>query len=138
MLVDIVEGAIDVSALERSVRSEKNGGVVTFLGTVRDVANDGRAVSGLEYEAHREMALSECQAIAREAQEKFGAAVAIVHRIGALGVGEVAVAVVASAPHRAEAFDACRYAIDEVKQRAQIWKKERYIDGGAEWIDNAC
>ena len=138
MLVDIVSTPIDVAALEQSVRSAANGGVVTFLGTVRQRANDGREVSGLEYEAHGEMALAECEAIAREAETKFGAAIAIVHRIGALSVGDVAVAVCAAAPHRAEAFDACRYAIDEVKHRAQIWKKERYLDGSTEWVENAC
>jgi molybdopterin synthase catalytic subunit len=137
-LVAIVEGAIDVAALERSVRSEKNGGIVTFLGNVRNVANDGRAVSGLEYEAHREMALAECELIAREACERTGATLAIVHRVGSLAVGDTAVAICAAAPHRAEAFEACRYAIDEVKHRAQIWKKEFYLDGSADWVENAC
>jgi molybdopterin synthase catalytic subunit len=71
--------------------------------------------------------------------ERFpGARLAIVHRTGALDVGEVAVAVSAAAPHRGEAFDACEYAIDTLKARAPIWKKERYTDGTGEWIANAC
>jgi molybdopterin synthase catalytic subunit len=130
---------IDARELESAVRTDSCGGVVTFLGVVRERANDGRDVNGLEYEAHEEMALSEFQAIANEVRERFpGTLLAIVHRTGALNVGEIAVAVSAAAPHRGEAFDACEYAIDALKARAPIWKKERYTDGTGEWIANAC
>lgn len=139
MQIDIVETPIDVEALIASVQSDECGGVVTFLGTVRNRANDGREVRGLEYEAHREMALAEFVAIAEEARAKFTQTrIGIVHRVGTLAVGDVAVAVCATAPHRGEAFDACEYAIDQLKHRAPIWKKERYLDGTGEWIENAC
>ncbi len=130
---------IDARDLEADVRTDACGGVVTFVGVVRERANDGRDVHGLEYEAHEQMALAEFQTVGNEVRERFpGARLAIVHRTGRLNVGEVAVAVSAAAPHRGEAFDACEYAIDQVKARAPIWKKERYADGTGEWIANAC
>jgi molybdopterin synthase catalytic subunit len=129
----IVSDPIDVRSLEQVVRTG-DGGVVTFLGIVRDDAGDGRAVSALEYEAFESMAVHEFETIAREAQDRFGdVRLAIVHRVGKLGVGEVSVAVLAAAAHRAQAFEACRYAIDQLKHRAPIWKKECYADGGAQW-----
>ncbi len=130
---------IDPRELEGATRTDACGGIVTFLGVVRNQANDGRDVDGLEYEAHEAMALAEFETIACEVRERFpGVRLAIVHRVGALNVGETAVAVCAAAPHRSEAFDACEYAIDELKARAPIWKKERYTDGTGEWIANAC
>ena len=136
-LFAIVRDPIDPRTLEAAVWSEACGGVVIFLGVVRERAGDGRPVSGLAYEAHEAMALAEFAAIAREVHEKYaGVRLGIVHRIGELRVGEIAVAVCTAAPHRAAAFDACRYAIDEVKARASIWKKERYADGTGEWVSN--
>jgi molybdopterin synthase catalytic subunit len=130
---------IDARELEASVRSDACGGIVTFLGVVRERANDGRDVHGLEYEAHEDMALAEFEKIAGEVRERFAEArVGIVHRIGALEIGEIAVAVCAAAPHRGVAFDACEYTIDELKARVPIWKKERYTDGSGEWVANAC
>ncbi|MBV8654652.1 MAG: molybdenum cofactor biosynthesis protein MoaE, partial [Candidatus Eremiobacteraeota bacterium] len=115
----IFDRPIDVAALEASVRAERCGGVVTFLGIVRDRADDGRPVMGLEYQAHAAMALAEFAAIEAEARHRFGdIEMAIAHRVGSLDVGEVAVAVAVAAPHRGEAFDACEYAIDELKRRA--------------------
>ncbi|MBV8333374.1 MAG: molybdenum cofactor biosynthesis protein MoaE [Candidatus Eremiobacteraeota bacterium] len=135
----IFDRPIDVPALEASVRAERCGGVVTFLGIVRDCADDGRPVTGLEYQAHAAMALAEFAAIEAEARHRFGdIEMAIAHRVGSLDVGEVAVAVAVAAPHRGEAFDACEYAIDELKRRAPIWKKELYAGGGGEWKANAC
>jgi len=114
-----------------------DGGAVTFVGIVRSRADDGRPVTGLSYEAYEPMAIVEFRTIAAEVRERFGdVAIAIAHRIGELRVGEIAVAVMASAVHRGEAFDACRYAIDEVKHRAPIWKEEHYADGTAEWRAN--
>jgi molybdopterin synthase catalytic subunit len=136
-LFAIVRDPIDPRTLEAAVWSEACGGVVIFLGVVRERAGDGRPVNGLTYEAHEAMALTEFATIAREVSEKFtGVRLGIVHRIGELRVGEIAVAVCAAAPHRAQAFDACRYAIDEVKARAAIWKKEHYADGAGEWVSN--
>lgn len=132
-MFSIVREPIDHHALERIV-SPRDGGVVTFLGIVRERADDGRPVNGLWYEAFEPMAIREFEAIAAEARNRFGdVRLAIVHRIGELRVGDVSVAVVAGAEHRAAAFDACRYAIDQLKTRAPIWKQERYADGDAHW-----
>ena len=136
---EITRGAIDPRALEASVGSDACGGIATFLGVVRERSHDDRAVTGLSYEAHEQMALAEFAAIAREIEEHHPEVrLGIVHRIGDLRIGEIAVAVCAAAPHRAQAFEACRYAIDEVKSRAPIWKKEHYGDGSGEWIANEC
>jgi len=130
----IVREPIDPRGLERVVRAG-DGGVATFLGIVRDTADDGRPVTGLWYEAFDAMAIAEFETIAGEARDRFGdVALAIVHRVGELRVGEIAVAVLAAAEHRAAAFDVCRYAIDELKSRAAIWKQERYAGGDAAWI----
>ena len=130
---------IDPRELEAGLADPAYGGVVTFLGVVRDRADDGRRVDGLHYESYEPMALAEFAAIAAEAHERFGTErLAIAHRVGDLQVGEIAVAVVAAARHRGTAFDACRYAIDELKRRAPIWKKERYADGEQAWKANAC
>jgi molybdopterin synthase catalytic subunit len=135
----ITRDAIDPRAVEAAVRSEAHGGVVTFLGIVRERASDGREVSGLSYEAYEEMAIVEFERIAAEARERYGAVeLAIVHRIGELRIGDIAVAVSAGSAHRGVAFDACEYAIDELKQRAPIWKKEHYVDGDAAWVRNEC
>lgn len=128
----IVRGPVDVRELSEA-GDERHGGVVRFLGIVRD-SSEGRAVTGLSYEAYDAMALRVFDMIAAEARERFGEVrLTIVHATGELKVGDVAVAVVAAAPHRAAAFDACRYAIDELKQRAPIWKQERYADGETRW-----
>lgn len=132
----IAREPIAVRDLEAVVRPG-DGGVVQFLGIVRDTSDDGRSVTGLSYETFEAMAVAEFRTIALEARERFGdVALAIVHRVGELAVGEIAVAVVAAAPHRGPAFEACRYAIDEVKRRAPIWKKEHYTGGAAQWRAN--
>ena len=129
----IVREPIDVRALD-TLTQHGDGGVVSFLGIVRETADDGRPVHGIYYEAFEPMAVREFETIAAEARDRYGeVALAIVHRIGELRIGEVAVAVLAAAPHRAEAFDACRYAIDQLKERAPIWKQERYADGERQW-----
>ncbi len=128
---------IDLHEIETALKSEERGGVVTFSGIVRARADDGRSVDGLEYEAFEPMAVEEFERIAQEARDRFGdVRIAIVHRIGKLRIGEVAVAVAAGAAHRAAAFDACEYAIDEIKRRAPIWKKELYASGSGEWKTN--
>ena len=135
----IVKEPIDPRTLEAAVSTESSGGIVTFLGVVRNRANDGEMVSGLSYEAYESMACDEFRRVAEEARERFGdVRVAIVHRIGDLSIGEIAVAIVAASRHRAAAFDACEFAIDAVKARAPIWKKEHYLDGSGTWIANEC
>ncbi|HTF32553.1 MAG TPA: molybdenum cofactor biosynthesis protein MoaE [Myxococcota bacterium] len=126
---------LDVGAVVTRVTGPGAGGVVTFIGTVRDHAR-GRSIHHLEYEAYPEMAEREMQRIADEAAARFpGARVAMAHRTGQLAIGEIAVVVAAAAPHRAEAFSACRFAIDTLKERVPIWKKEIASDG-AYWVDD--
>jgi molybdopterin synthase catalytic subunit len=133
--VAIVERAIDVAALIGEVASVSHGATALFLGTVRDV-NDGRAVTGMEYTAYGAMAMRELSAIVAEASERYhGAAVVAEHRIGALALGDVSVAIAASHAHRREALDATQYAIEELKKRVPIWKREHYADGTREWVD---
>jgi molybdopterin synthase catalytic subunit len=131
---------IEPEALVRAVKTEAHGAVVSFLGTTRETSpGDLRPVAALEYEAYEAMAVPEMEAIAREAQERFGPlGIALVHRTGRVALGEPSVAVVVAAPHRGAAFDACRYAIDALKSRVAVWKREIYRDGGAAWIANTA
>jgi len=131
----IVRGAIDVAALLAEVESTANGATILFLGYVREM-NDGRAVTGIEYSAYGEMAERELAAIASECAEHFGIAHFVAeHRLGALELGDVSIAIVAAHPHRAEAYEASRYVIEEVKRRLPIWKREGYADGASEWVN---
>jgi len=111
------------------------GGYSSFEGWVRD-NNEGKRVLRLEYEAFEELGVKEGERIVAEAMQRFGVRrAACVHRVGELAIGELAVWVGVSAGHRAEAFDACRYIIDEVKHRVPIWKKEHYEDGDSGWVN---
>ena len=132
--------ALDVDALVAAVKTDAHGAVVTFLGTTRETSpGDPRPVAALEYEAYETMAVAEMEAIARETEERFGPlGVAIVHRTGRVALGEPSVAVVVAAPHRGKAFDACRYAIDALKSRVAVWKREVYRDGDAAWVANTA
>lgn len=125
---------IQLEDLIRAVSSDDRGGVATFLGTVRD-HHAGRRVVELEYTAFPPMVEAECARIVGEAQARWPCRVALRHRIGRLGIGEVAVAIAAAAAHRGDAFEACRWVIEEVKRRAPIWKRERYMDGTETWVD---
>ena len=137
-VIGLSADAIDVDALVRSVRTEAHGGVVTFLGTTRETSpGDPRPVTALEYEAYPMMAIAEMEAIASETETRYGPlGIAIVHRTGTVALGEPSVVVVVAAPHRAAAFDACRYAIDALKSRVAIWKREVYRDGDGAWVAN--
>ncbi|MEP7326154.1 MAG: molybdenum cofactor biosynthesis protein MoaE [Gemmatimonadota bacterium] len=130
----LTEREIDLELLIERVESADRGAVVTFLGTVRN-HHAGREVERLEYSAYGPMAELECERIRIEAEKQWGAAVALEHRIGALGIGDVSVAIAAAAPHRDEAFTACRYVIEELKRRVPIWKREHYVDGTVAWVD---
>lgn len=128
------ESPIDAARLQRELEAAGVGAVVCFEGRVRD-HNDGRAVHGLSYQAYIELATAEGQRIIEEARRRFAVErVVCVHRVGDLALGEIAVWAGASAGHRAAAFDACRYLIDEVKARVPIWKREHYADGPSEWL----
>lgn len=128
------DAPLDVAAVVARVAGPDTGGIVTFVGAARDHSR-GQRIEKLEYEAYEGMAEREMDAIAAEASAQYGGArVAIAHRTGRLAIGELAVVVVAAAPHRGEAFAACRYAIDTLKQRVPIWKKE-FAEDGAVWVD---
>jgi len=136
-VIAIVEGAIALDALVDAVRTDACGAVVTFLGVVRATsAGDERPVDGLMYEAYPAMALAEMQTIAHEARTQFDVDVAIVHRTGALALGEASVGIAAASAHRGVAFDACEFVIDQLKLRVPVWKKEHYLDGDATWRAN--
>jgi len=125
---------IDPAALLDRVADPGAGAAVLFLGLVRDHSPGRVGVSRLEYEAYREVVVDRIRGIVAEAQDRWpilGAAVS--HRLGSLGVGEITVGVAVSSPHRADAFEAGRFLIGEVKRRAPIWKKEHW-PGGAEWV----
>lgn len=123
------------SQLQHAMHDAACGGFACFEGWVRN-HNEGHAVTRLEYEAFVALAEKEGARIVQEAIDRFGVArAACVHRIGALSIGDVAVWVGASAPHRDEAFRACRFIIDEVKQRLPIWKKEHYVNGDSGWVN---
>ncbi|MGE0115422.1 MAG: molybdenum cofactor biosynthesis protein MoaE [Steroidobacteraceae bacterium] len=127
--------AIDGATLQATLDHPTAGGFVAFEGRVRN-HNEGQAVLRLEYEAFAELAVKEGQLIIDEALQRFaitGAACA--HRVGLLEIGDVAVWVGANAAHRDAAFAACRYIIDEVKQRVPIWKKEHYASGDSGWVN---
>jgi molybdopterin synthase catalytic subunit len=111
------------------------GAVALFLGTVRET-NEGRSVTGIEYSAYEAMAQAELERITSEARELHdGVRVAVVHRLGELGLGEISVAVVAAHAHRTPALEGMRYVIEALKKRVPIWKREHYIDGTREWVD---
>lgn len=126
--------AIDAAALAGTVESAEQGGVISFLGLVRN-HHAGREVEWLEYSAYEPMAEAECARIVAEAAAQWPAVIALEHRLGRLQVGDVAVAVVAAAAHREAGFDACRYVIEAVKARVPIWKREHYADGSVVWVD---
>lgn len=128
---------LDPAALQRSLLDPRAGACVTFEGWVRD-HNDGRTVLALDYEAFGELAEREGARIVAEARARFDVlALACVHRVGALRIGDLAVWVGVAAAHRGAAFEACRYVIDEAKARVPIWKKEHYADGASAWINSA-
>ena len=132
----VTPAPLDAAAFESLVSGPHCGAVATFVGRVRG-ENAGRTVLWLDYEAYVPLAVSAFERIAREAADRWpGATLAIAHRIGRLSVGEASIVVAAGAPHRGEAFAACRYGIERVKQIAPIWKHEHF-DGGAVWIEGA-
>ena len=132
---EFTETPLDVAALRDSLADPACGGFASFEGWVRD-HNDGHVVARLEYEAYAELAVKEGSRIVAEAVRRFGIRRArCVHRLGALALGEIAVWVGVSSAHRAEAFAACRFIIDEVKHRVPIWKKEHYADGDSGWVN---
>jgi molybdopterin synthase catalytic subunit len=133
-MIQLTHDPIDYHALTESVRLPHCGGVVLFLGTVRDLTGEAVTVA-LDYEAYADMAEKKLTEVESETRTRWPVgAMALVHRLGHLDVGDVSVAVAVSCPHRAEAFEACRFAIDRLKQVVPIWKKENWADGRSEWV----
>lgn len=131
--VEMTDAPLDPAPLVRFAERPEMGAVVTFSGNVRN-HNRGREVDYLEYDAYRPMAERQLRKIAQEAVERWGGRVAIQHRVGRLEIGEPSVLVVAACAHRGDAFDACRYAIDTLKDCVPIWKREVWKDGEV-WIE---
>jgi molybdopterin synthase catalytic subunit len=137
-MIAVSADPIELATLIAAVGDPAHGAICTFLGTTRATSpDDDRPVRALDYEAYAEMALADFHAIAAEARERFGPLlIAIVHRTGRVALGEASVGVAVGAPHRSAAFDACEFAIDALKARSAIWKREEYADGDTAWIAN--
>lgn len=133
-MIRLAADPIDPAAVTDAVRTPHCGGVVLFLGTVRDLTGDVQT-RHLDYDAYAPMAEAKLAEIELEVREKWPVGeVVLVHRIGRLEIGDVAVAVAVSCPHRAEAFEAARFAIDAIKERVPIWKRETAPDGTGDWV----
>ncbi len=132
-MIGIVREGIDVMEMIKSAKRKDCGAIAAFFGTVRDMS-EGERVHALYIEAYEDMALEQLRDIRDRAMERYGVKeVSIVHRIGEMGLGDVIVGIAVSSPHRAEAFKACMFVIDEIKKRAPLWKKERR-ESGEVWV----
>jgi len=132
----LAQEVIDTTALLDAVAGPLLGGTVLFCGTVRAGPEDGPVIA-IEYSAYDQMAESECSRIMAEVEERWpDASVVLRHRLGKVPIGEASIGIAAAAPHRAEAFEICRYIIDEVKVRVPIWKREFLDDGEVRWRSN--
>lgn len=133
----VVDDPIDPQSLTARVADHGNGATALFLGTVRST-NEGRAVTGIEYSAYREMAEAEMEKILIEAKARFGVDhAAIEHRVGTLELGDVSIGVAVASPHRRAAMDALHHIVEETKKRAPVWKLEHYSDGDRAWVGSA-
>lgn len=138
MRTAIVDSPIDGCALLSEVTHTRNGASVLFVGTVRE-ENDGAEVSGLDYSAYLAMAEQEFGRIVAEAVASWNTTdIVAEHRIGSLALGEASVAIAVAHPHRGEAYEASRYIIEQLKKRLPIWKREHYLDGRSEWVQNSA
>ena len=132
--LELTHTAIDPAAILDRVRSHQAGAVVLFLGTVREMT-DGKQTASLDYEAYPEMALRQLGTLLDEAQTRWPILrAAVIHRLGHLELGDIAVAVAVSCPHRREAFEAGQWVMDRIKEVVPIWKKEHWADGNSEWV----
>jgi molybdopterin synthase catalytic subunit len=133
-LIRITAEHIDPAEATAFVADPSAGGTCVFVGTVRDHSDAGE-VTGLEYEAWNGLAQRRLEETATEMRERWPVCrVAVLHRIGSLGVGDVSVVVACSAPHRADAFEACRHGIERLKRDVPIWKKEALVSGESHWV----
>jgi len=137
-MVRLTREPIDFHALTESVRDPHCGAVALFLGTVRDITGEQVTVC-LDYDAYGPMAEKKLAEIEAQVRAKWPVAhVAMIHRLGRLAVGDISVAVAVSTPHRADAFDALRFAVDTLKELVPIWKKENAPDGTGEWVHQSA
>jgi molybdopterin synthase catalytic subunit len=135
-LIDVRAAELSVDEVRAAVADPAAGGIALLAGAVRD-SDHGRQVTGLSYSAHPS-ANDELRRVAEVIAEKFKVTgIAAVHRVGDLAIGDLAVVVAVSCPHRAEALDACRSLIDELKATVPIWKHQRFADGASEWVGSA-
>jgi molybdopterin synthase catalytic subunit len=133
-MIRLTHEPIDYHHLTEAVRRPGCGGVVLFLGTVRDLTGD-QVTTALDYDAYDEMAEKKLGQVEEETRARWPVGdMALIHRLGHLEIGEVSVAVAVSCPHRTQAFEACRYAIDRLKEIVPIWKKDHGPTGTSEWV----
>ncbi len=134
-MIEFTEKSLDPEGITAKVRRDSNGAVVTFLGTTRDSTGD-RKVLYLEYEAYRPMAEKKLAEIMDEIRRQWSVGdIAIAHRLGRLEIGDISLVVAVGSPHRQEAFAACQYTVDRIKQAVPIWKKEVF-EGGEVWVES--
>ena len=138
--IEILAIPLDTNRAIEFVAAPEAGGIDVFLGTTRsERSNDGRELIALDYEAYHEMAIQQLNELARRAREKFPIArIALLHRTGRVAIAEPSVVIAVSCPHRGQAFDACRFLIDELKAQVTIWKKEVWADGSTSWVDSGA
>ena len=135
IFAEVSSDPIDTAALLAKVGSDEDGAALLFIGVVRDHA-EGRKVTGMRYDVYAEMATEVLREIALEASIPLGTnRIAVAHRFGELKIGEISVGIAVSSPHRAEAYEASRFVIEEIKKRLPVWKKEHYVDGVSEWVE---
>jgi molybdopterin synthase catalytic subunit len=135
--IEILSTPLDASRAIAFVAAPEAGGIDVFLGTTRSEKSiDGRELVALDYEAYQEMALQQMQELSRRAREKFPIAkIAMLHRVRRVAIAEPSVVIAVSCPHRGQAFEACRFLIDELKAQVTIWKQEVWADGSTSWVD---
>ena len=135
-MIQITENKLDIKIFTDSVLGDANGAVNTFLGVTRN-STSGKTVTKLEYECYLPMAKKKLEEVRLEALEKWDVnSVAVGHRIGTLGIGEISLVVAVSGPHRAAVFEVCKYIVDRIKEVVPIWKKE-FFEDGAIWVESS-
>ena len=135
MMSYVTRDRLSVERLLAEVSAPERGGTCVFLGTVRN-GSEGPGVTAIEYSAYEEMVEAEFGRLLADAGRRWPEArIAVRHRLGVIPSGEASIAIAAAAPHRAEAFEACRFVIEEVKRRVPVWKKELRLDGSEVWVD---
>lgn len=136
VLIDIIKSKIHTNVLFSNLSDTTCGAIVTFEGRVRN-HNDGKKITNLYYECYESMALKVMNEIKEEALKKWDVKqITVIHRIGNIPIGEIAVWIGISSVHRKEAFNACEFMINEIKHKVPIWKKETYEDGSTSWVDS--